>query len=86
VPAIASACWTVCFSNLTPEEAEMATKKKAAKTSAAGLSTALKFRKEWIFDPPVIFSKLDQSAITRINQLRDDFINKVNATIKQGQR
>ena len=65
----------------------MATKKKAGKTSnAAGLSSSLKFRKEWIFDPPVLFSKLNQSAVTRINQLRNDFITKVNEAIEKGQR
>jgi hypothetical protein len=65
----------------------MATKKKAAKKKAAtasGLSAALVFKKEWIFDPPPPFLRLDKAAITKINQLKTDFVKRVNEVIKGG--
>jgi len=64
----------------------MATKKKAAKgkASAAGLNTALVFKKEWIFDPPPPFLKLDRAALAKINQLKADFVKRVNEVIRQG--
>jgi len=64
----------------------MATKKKAAKKKAsAGLSAALVFKREWIFDPPPPFLRLDRAAMARINQLKTDSVQRVNEVIKQGQ-
>jgi hypothetical protein len=64
----------------------MATKKKAAKkkASAAGLSASLVFKKEWIFDPPPPFLRLDKAALVKINQLKADFVKRVNEVIRQG--
>ena len=62
----------------------MATKKKAAKKKAAtALNPSLVFKKEWIFDPPPPFLRLDKAALARINQLKTDFVKQVNAVIKQ---
>ena len=64
----------------------MATKKKAAKKKGATqLSAALVFKREWIFDPPPPFLRLDKAALVKINQLKTDFVKRVNEVIKQGQ-
>lgn len=60
----------------------MATKKKAAKKKGATLSGVLVFKKEWIFDPPPPFLRLDKAAMTKINQLKTDFVKRVNAVIQ----
>jgi hypothetical protein len=63
----------------------MATKKKAAKKkSSAALSSALVFKKEWIFDPPPPFLRLDKAALVKINQLKTDFVKRVNEVIRGG--
>jgi len=54
----------------------------AAKKAAASI---LKFKKEWIFDPPAQFLNIDRSALVRIAQLREEFVKKVNAAIEAGQ-
>ena len=64
----------------------MATKKKAAKKKAEGLSAALVFKREWIFDPAPPWLKLNRAALTRINQLKTQFAKDVNAVIAKGQR
>jgi hypothetical protein len=56
----------------------MAAKKKAA-------ASILKFRKEWIFDPPPQFLNINEAALARIEQLRVDFVKRVNAAIEAGQ-
>jgi hypothetical protein len=61
----------------------MATKKKAAK--AVALPASLRFRKEWIFDPPPPFLRLDRIAQARINQLKTEFVTKVNEVISKSQ-
>jgi hypothetical protein len=61
----------------------MATKKKAAKGGT--LPASLKFKKEWIFDPPPPFIRIDRIAQQRINQLKTDFVNKVNEVISKSQ-
>lgn len=62
----------------------MATKKKAAKGKGK-LSSALIFRKEWIFDPGPPFLRLDRAALVKINQLKTDFTKRVNEVLRQGQ-
>jgi hypothetical protein len=60
----------------------MATKKKSAKGT---LPASLKFKKEWIFDPPPPFIRIDRIAQQRINQLKTDFVSKVNEVISKSQ-
>ena len=64
----------------------MATKKKAVKKKAEGLSAALVFKREWIFDPVPPWLKLNKAALTRINQLKTQFAKDVNAVIAKGQQ
>ena len=54
----------------------------AAKKAAASI---LKFKKEWIFDPPAPFMNINREALVKIAQLRDDFVKRVNAAIEAGQ-
>ena len=54
----------------------------AAKKAVASI---LKFKKEWIFDPPPQFLKIDRAALVKIAKLREEFVNKVNAAIEAGQ-
>jgi hypothetical protein len=56
-----------------------------AKKSAPKLASALVFKKEWIFDPGPEFFHMNKAAVTKVNQLKDDFTKQVNAVIKQGQ-
>jgi len=51
----------------------------------AAVSPILKFKKEWIFDPPPPFLNIDRAAIVKINQLKADFVKNVNAAIEAGQ-
>jgi hypothetical protein len=60
--------------------------KKAIPTKSAQLVPVLKFKKEWIFDPPPQFLNINQAAQLKIKQLKEEFIAKVNATIQAGQR
>jgi hypothetical protein len=60
------------------KETTMAAKK-------AAVASILKFKKEWIFDPPPPFLHIDRAAILKINQLRDEFVKNVNAVIEAGQ-
>lgn len=63
----------------------MANKKKAKKKSAAAaISPRLVFRKEWIFDPAPPWLRLDRAALTRINQLKTQFVKQVNEVIVKG--
>lgn len=64
----------------------MATKKKAAKKKAGGLSAALVFKKEWIFDPAPPWLRLNRAALARINQLKTQFAKDVNEVIARGQQ
>jgi len=59
------------------EETTMAAKKAAA--------AILKFKKEWIFDPPPPFLNIDRAALIKINQLKAEFVKNVNAAIEAGQ-
>ena len=61
----------------------MATKKKGAKGKVA---PAFIFRKEWVFDEVPPWVRLDRAALTRINQLKTQFVKEVNAAITKGQR
>ena len=54
----------------------------AAKKAAAAI---LKFKKEWIFDPPPPFLNTDRAALIKINQLKAEFVKNVNAAIEAGQ-
>lgn len=60
----------------------MATKKKAAKT----IASPFVFRKEWVFDEVPPWVRLDRAALTRIKQLKTQFIKEVNAELAKGQR
>jgi hypothetical protein len=51
----------------------------------ATVASILKFKKEWIFDPPAQFMNIDRSTFLKIAQLREDFVKKVNAAIEAGQ-
>jgi hypothetical protein len=51
----------------------------------APVASILKFKKEWIFDPPPQFMRIDQAALAKIEQLRLDFVKRVNAVIEAGQ-
>ena len=62
----------------------MATKKAAKKRGPA--STILRFKKEWIFDPGPEWLRINRAALTRINQLKEDFAKRVNEAIKTGQQ
>ena len=73
------------LSHLQPtKEIKMATKKAAKKRGPA--STILRFKKEWIFDPGPEWLRLNRAALTRINQLKEDFAKRVNEVIKTGQQ
>jgi hypothetical protein len=59
----------------------MATSKKATKTAV------LKFRPEWISDPPPPFFKnLDRAVIREIAQAKKDFTARVKDILAKGQR
>src|SRR5687767_3035210 len=66
------------------KEIKMATKKAAKKRGPA--STILRFKKEWIFDPGPEWLRINRAALTRINQLKEDFAKRVNEAIKTGQQ
>jgi hypothetical protein len=59
----------------------MATTKKATKTAV------LKFKPEWIADPPPPFFKnLDKAVIKEITQAKKDFTARVKDILAKGQR
>jgi hypothetical protein len=59
----------------------MATKKKATK------SAVLKFRPEWISDPPPPFFKnLDKLVVRELAQAKKDFSARVKEILAKGQR
>lgn len=62
----------------------MATKKKTASKKAA--TNVLGFKKEWIFDPGPEFFRINRAAVTRLNQMKDEFARRANEVIRQGQR
>ena len=64
------------------KEAKMATKKKAARTIASPFI----FRKEWVFDEVPPWVLLNKAAMTKIQQLKTQFVKEVNATIARGQQ
>lgn len=73
------------FTSSNPtKEIKMATKKAAKKRGPA--STILRFKKEWIFDPGPEWLRINRAALTRINQLKEDFAKRVNQAIKTGQQ
>ena len=51
----------------------------------AAVASILKFKKEWIFDPPPPFLNVNRAALLRINQLKAEFVKNVNAAIEAGQ-
>jgi hypothetical protein len=57
-----------------------------AKKTATTVNPIFQFRKEWIFDPVPPWLKLDKNALTKINQLKNDFAKQVNETLKQAQK
>lgn len=60
----------------------MATKKTA--TTKKSLSSALRFRIEWIFDPgPEIF-QINRAAQAQLNKLKADFTKRANEVINKG--
>ena len=59
----------------------MATKKRATKTAV------LKFRPEWISDPPPPFFKnLDRAVIRELNAAKKQFAAQVKEILAKGQR
>jgi hypothetical protein len=59
----------------------MVTKKKATKTAV------LKFKPEWLSDPPPPFFKnLDRAVIREITQAKKDFTARVKDILVKGQR
>lgn len=59
----------------------MATKKQATKTAV------LKFRPEWISDPPPPFFKnLDRAVIRELNAAKKQFAAQVKEILAKGQR
>ena len=43
------------------------------------------FRKEWIFDPGPEFFRFDRVAVSRVNQLKEQFTKNINTLIKRAQ-
>ena len=60
--------------------------KKATTIKAVKIAPVLIFKKEWIFDPPPFYLNVNREALSKINQLKNEFINKVNEAIRTGQR
>jgi hypothetical protein len=60
----------------------MVAKKQVSRT----VNPIFQFRKEWIFDPVPPWLRLDRAAITKINQLKEQFTKQINETLKQAQR
>ena len=60
----------------------MATKKKAARA----IASPFVFRKEWVFDEVPPWVLLNKSAITKIQQLKTQFVKEVNAVLVKGQQ
>jgi hypothetical protein len=50
------------------------------------VASALKFKKEWILDPPPPFWKLDRATMVNITKLRDEFVKNINQMIQAGQK
>lgn len=57
-----------------------------AKKTARDISPRFLFKKEWIFDPVPPWLRLDRGTLTRINQLKTDFIKQVNEALEAAQR
>ena len=55
-----------------------------AKKAKKQLSKALKFRKEWIFDPGPDALGLSRVGLSKVNQLKTTFTKNVNAVIAKG--
>jgi hypothetical protein len=72
------------ISHHTVKETEMATKKPAK--ASGPLSSALRFRIEWIFDPGPEFLKINRVAQAQLNQLKSDFTKRANEVISKGQQ
>ena len=43
------------------------------------------FRKEWVFDEVPPWVRLDRATLSRIKQLKDQFVKEVNAELAKGQ-
>ena len=44
------------------------------------------FRKEWVFDEVPPWVRLDRTTLSKLKQLKEQFVKEVNATIAKGQR
>ena len=44
------------------------------------------FRKEWVFDEVPPWVRLDRATLSRIKQLRDQFVKEVNAELAKAQK
>jgi hypothetical protein len=60
----------------------MATKKKVANA----IASPFVFRKEWVFDEVPPWVLLNKAAISKIQQLKTQFVKEVNAAIVKGQQ
>ena len=58
----------------------------AKKITKPTVNPVFQFRKEWIFDPVPPWLRLDRTAVTKINQLKEQFTKQINETLKQAQR
>lgn len=65
------------------KEAKMATKKKSAKGKIAA---PFIFRKEYVFDEVPPWLNLNRAAISKLQQLKTQFVKEVNATIAKGRQ
>ena len=60
--------------------------KKNVPSKAVSLPAVLKFKKEWIFDPPPQYLNINKAALAKIAQLKNEFVANVNEVIKSGQQ
>lgn len=56
------------------------------KITATKIGNAFVFRKEWVFDEVPPWVRLDRATLSRIKQLKDQFVKEVNAELAKGQR
>jgi hypothetical protein len=58
----------------------------AKKKITATVAKPFVFKKDWVFDEVPPWVKLDRAALSRIKQLKDQFVKEVNAELAKAQR
>jgi hypothetical protein len=58
----------------------------AKKITATKIGKAFVFKKEWVFDEVPPWLRLDRATLSRIKQLKDQFVKDVNAELAKGQK